>query len=539
MTPTTPAQLVPSTADPVVFTPSPQQAALFHWIDHGRGSALVEAVAGAGKTTTLVKSMELMEGTVLALMYGNAAQRDFKEKAEAAGVLSKYRHVSTCHSAGLYDWRNVCPKNRKGESLLEITDAKTKRIIDDLAKQDPTILGYRSFVTKMVSFGKQFLMGVADPYNSELTRKRAISNMGVWRGLANHFGADQDLTEDMDINLALADVVKVFNISREMCKMVIDFDDMIYAPIAHNVRMFGNDWVLVDECQDINPARREIAKRLLKPGGRLIAVGDSRQAIFGFTGAGADSLERIATEFKCKRLPLTITYRCPKAVVAYVHQWVDHIEAHESAPEGIVRTYVQPPAVEGEKELPWHEHEKVRAGDAVLCRYTVPLIKAAYSMLRHGRACKVEGREIGNGLVQLATKWKVKSLDALDTKLEKYLTRETEKALAQDNETKAEEIADKVESLQVFIGRCRGKQLYTIEALVAEIESLFADDVKGVAVLATGHKSKGREWNRVLWIQAAQRRRNLKPWEEIQEINLKYVIGTRSKHELVLIPENV
>jgi DNA helicase-2/ATP-dependent DNA helicase PcrA len=340
--------------------------------------------------------------------------------------------------------------------------------------------------------------------------------------------------------VAMADVVTIFEQSKALCRTVIDFDDMIYAPLAFNARFFQVDWVMIDECQDINPARRELARRMLKPGGRLVAVGDSRQAIYGFTGAGADALERIVIEFGCKRLPLTVTYRCPKAVVAYVQQWVKHIEAHESAPEGCVRAPMLDKVGEGlPKPRPWFESEGLRAGDAVLCRYTLPLIKQAYNMLRAGRACKVEGREIGKGLENLATRWKVKSLDVLENRLAKFLAKEVAKAKAADNERAAEEIRDRVASLQVFIERTRTNGHNTIEELVLEIQALFADDVKGVPVLCTGHKSKGREWHRVYWMQTTLRQKNLQDWQLVQEANLKYVMATRAKSELILLPEGM
>lgn len=94
----------------------------------------------------------------------------------------------------------------------------------------------------------------------------------------------------------------------------IDFDDMVYLPLVFKLRLFPQDWVLIDEAQDTNPTRRALAARMLKPGGRVIAVGDPRQAIYGFTGADNDALEQIAAQFSCKRMPLTVSYRCPQAV---------------------------------------------------------------------------------------------------------------------------------------------------------------------------------------------------------------------------------
>jgi len=74
--------------------------------------------------------------------------------------------------------------------------------------------------------------------------------------------------------------------SNESAKLgMLDFDDQLYLPLLWKLRLFQNDFVFIDEAQDTNPVRRALAKLALRPGGRLIAVGDPRQAIYGFTGA--------------------------------------------------------------------------------------------------------------------------------------------------------------------------------------------------------------------------------------------------------------
>ncbi len=116
----------------------------------------------------------------------------------------------------------------------------------------------------------------------------------------------------------------------------IDFEDMVYLPLILKCRFWRHGVVMIDEAQDTNPARRALVRALVRKGGRVIAVGDRRQAIYGFTGADADALDLIKADFNCIEFPLTITYRCPKNVVAFAQQWVSHISADETAPEGSV-----------------------------------------------------------------------------------------------------------------------------------------------------------------------------------------------------------
>ena len=268
---------------------------------------------------------------------------------------------------------------------------------------------------------------------------------------------------------------------------------------------------------------------MLKPGGRLVAVGDRHQAIYGFTGADADSMDLIAKDFAAAELPLTVTYRCPKAVVALAHQWVNHIQAHETAPEGRVSEVTL-------GDILAKPHAMLRPTDAILCRNTKPLIELAYQLIRKGMGCTVEGRDIGQGLIALARKWKVRSLGALADRLERFKETEMQKAIAKGQETKAQSIEDKVDTLTLIIAQTQEQGGSDINDLVASINRLFSDDATGLLKLSTVHKSKGREWERVFILgrsayMPSQWAR--KAWQQQQEVNLMYVAVTRAKAELV------
>jgi superfamily I DNA/RNA helicase len=57
-------------------------------------------------------------------------------------------------------------------------------------------------------------------------------------------------------------------------------------------------------------------ERSLGHSSRFVAVGDPHQAIYGFRGANSDALDKIVARFACRTLPLSVSYRCSKAVVA-------------------------------------------------------------------------------------------------------------------------------------------------------------------------------------------------------------------------------
>lgn len=494
------------------FVPSVQQAAFFDWIDNGQGSCVLEAVAGAGKTTTLIKALERMTGKIFFGAYNKKIAEEIKAKSPSKPDLL----ISTMHAAGFGAWRKACRfANVDGDKVRNIFRAAVTRNMQYAPFQGP--------VLQLVSLAKQAGIGI-DGF-------AGIKSRAAWQSLIDHYDIETfDETTGMDnVEIIIKLAIKTLEASIEQNFKVIDFDDMIYAPLYHGCGLDKFDWVLVDEAQDTNATRRELALRMLADNGRLVAVGDRHQAIYGFTGADSKALDLIAEATSASRLPLTTTFRCPKAVVKYAQQWVNHIQAAETAPEGLVR--------EAQIE---ELHAEAKPGDAILCRFNAPLVEHVYKFIAAGIPAKIEGREIGSGLVKLAQRWKVKSLTTLLDRLNAYAEREIKKYTEKEQPAKVTAIEDKTNCLRIIIDRVQQKDPHTnrpVEAVVAEIESIFADngDTTKVVLLSSVHKSKGREWPKVIWLQTGLNKRATKDWMLEQEANLNYVAATRSMNELVLI----
>lgn len=491
------------------FKPSIQQAAFFQWITEATGSCVLEAVAGAGKTSTLIVALEMMTGTIFFGAYNKKIAEEIQQRAPQKPGLT----ISTMHAAGFKAWRRAAQR-------AQVNADKCRDIFRCAAEQFPEYAPFEGPVLQLVSLAKQAAVGISKPMASRST----------WTDLIEHFDIevfDEDTsTDNTELIIKLARKTLERSIERDMD--VVDFDDMIYAPLIHNVKMFQHDWVLIDEAQDTNESRRLLSLRMLKKGGRLVAVGDRHQAIYGFTGADSDSLDLIARAVNAEQLPLTTTFRCPKAVVTYAQQWVNHIQAAETAPEGLVTTEVVTNLI-----------TVAKPGDAILCRFNAPLIKYVYKFIAAGIAAKVEGREIGNGLKMLARRWKVRKLTAMLDKLEVYLERETAKYVAKEQAAKVSAVEDKVNCLRVIIERVLKTDpncSAPVDRVCKEIDSIFTEDGNtNVVLFSSIHKSKGREWQRVVWLQTGPSGWARMAWEQEQEVNLCYVAATRAKHELVLV----
>ena len=507
----------------MTVTLSIQQAAAIDWAENGEGNAVVEAVAGAGKTFTLVEILERLsrKGLTTAMVaYNKSITVEIKERTDARGLDTE---VGTAHSFG---FKGV----QRALGFPQVEAKKNRDIIQKLA-----IPGwYAEVVDKLVSHAKNAGIGIARLGGD-------IDDNAKWIEIFDRHDLIAALPEEFRygvnaMEIAINDAKRVLRKSNEIIRDVIDFDDMCYLPLLLDIPMPQYDFVLLDEAQDTNETRRALVAKMVKPTGRLVAVGDPHQAIYGFTGADNDSLDRIKRDFNAIELPLTVTYRCPKAVVRVAQQWVSHIEAHESAPEGeyLNIEYADLLATDG-----------LSKDDAILCRKTAPLIKMAYALIRRGVPCKVEGRNIGNGLLKIIRKWKrVKTISALLDKVREWEAREIKKAMDADAESRVEAIKDLAECIFELASVFEGRD--PVALLEERVSLMFGDDVAaaGLLTLATIHRSKGREWERVFWVgrEAWQPSKMAKQqWQLDQEINLMYVAATRAKETLIEVsapPEN-
>lgn len=525
----------------MTFQLNAQQHAVVDWIETGSGSLNLIARAGCGKTFTLIEGalrsiVTGNRGEVSLMAFNKAIADEIKAKIAKVGETEprfldwRRVQVGTCHSVGFSAWRRVAKD-------VKVEDKKVLQLIDRRALKE----------------GRQSVYAVAAPALAKAVGLAKQSGCGflwsrgdqhTWYELLEKHAIEDDLDGAATLEEVVRAATEVLTESANLDREVVDFDDMLLAPLLHRVRFWPKDWVLLDEAQDTNAVRRALALAILKPRtGRLIAVGDDRQAIYGFTGADDTALDLIAEQLGSRTLPLNVTYRCPKAVVREANKLVPDLTAHATAPEGVVRELrLTRPGTEAPfRDVPWFEDEAPAASSVVLCRNTKPLVAQAYALLRHGIGCRVEGREIGEGLVQLAQRWKrVTGLPTLADRLQDYQEKEQQRWLAKERPERAQAVEDRCQTLQEIIKQLSGEGKTDVAQLVAFIRNLFGDSRPGeranVLTLSTIHKAKGREWPTVYLLDRAGTLPSSwarKPWQQRQEANLEYVAITRAQRELV------
>jgi DNA helicase-2/ATP-dependent DNA helicase PcrA len=501
---------------------------------------IVEARAGTGKTTTLVEGIRLVMG-LPARITPSEQQKAVWEQMELSrgktprgicfvafnkSIATELQErvppgssAMTMHSMGFKAvqeaFGRVKVESWRVQNILSVIMEKDIR---EIWKEKAEVI---KATGKLVGLCKLNLIDHTLP--AEMFREELDT-------LAAHYDVDLNGDREEVYSLIPQVLARCLDVRGDM---MIDFNDMIWLPVALDLSVRRYSLLLVDEAQDMNRCQQALAK---KAGERLILCGDPKQAIYGFAGADAESMIRMTKELQetpagCKTLPLTVTRRCGKAIVEEAKKIVEDFDAFETNPEGKV-SHASFKAAEGQDYT-----KDVFDGDFILCRVNAPLVSQCFRFLKAGRKANIQGKDIGAGLISLIKKQKVKTVVDLIPKLEEFFRKEEEKENKKrfPNEARRIALQDRQDCLMTF---CEGYEF--VEEVIAKIESVFTDDRVSPGIkLSSIHKSKGLEAKRVFFLvhkdAPCPHPMAESEWQMEQEWNLRYVAITRAIEELVFV----
>lgn len=266
-------------------------------------------------------------------------------------------------------------------------------------------------------------------------------------------------------------------------KLPMDFTDMLYyaTQYVHKEDFKQYNVVMVDEIQDLSPLQYQLIKMLKTPRGRLVGVGDEKQAIYGFQGSNLDTLNAIKNAPNTVTLPLSMTYRCARDIVD---------EACKVFPDGIVAAPGAEKGFVGEGTF-----KDAQEGDFILCRNNAPLVEAFITLLRKGKKCTILGKEFGDELVSLIDSvddvWGLEQvLENMISKLQKKGVKSPTKCEAYD---KLNEKVNVLLSLYEYFG--------DLETVRSRIYDIFVENASRGITLSTIHKSKGLESDNIYFLE--------------------------------------
>ena len=468
----------------------------------------VVATAGSGKTTVIEKCIQDVpfELSVLAVAFGKDIKTTLEQKLCALSNVT----VKTLNGFGYGACRNAVKRyikieKKKVENLLYF-DVMGKPTAKD---EKDIYYASRGMICRLIGLLKANMTW--EPTDVDIRELMEIHGMSL----------PKKVPEASLIRL-IQDTYK-----RNWSKTaVMDYDDQIAMPLYHGWPVDSYDRVYVDEAQDLTLGQIELTSLAVGPGGRVYYVGDPRQAIYLFRGADSHAVDNIINRMTCERMPLSICYRCSKAVVRRAQQKAPEIEFFEGSPEG-----------SDTEVLTKDFRTQSQSGDFVLCRTTAPLVSECLRAIRGGKKASVRGREIGDRLIEFVDSVGY-ALD--DTKgfleaLQVYFHAQQEKLTRGNREDALILLTDTYETIRVF-----GEECETVPKIKARIAAIFDDDQGDGIQFMTIHKSKGLEAPRVWCLRPDLLPHKLAKTDEqlVAEDNLWFVMVTRCQIDLFwVIPE--
>jgi DNA helicase-2/ATP-dependent DNA helicase PcrA len=503
------------------FRPSRYQQAIFDWVAHSTGNAVVKATAGSGKTTTLVEIARRLPDDieVCFLSFTKSIAEELQRR------LPRHVPARTLHALGFRALKDAYPELRRVEVDKHKYSNLAANAVHQLARahgmDEMAVTQARDYLRELV---KHALQSLTDPADVAALRQLALR---------------YNLTPPSQVEIEKSCLHAVDLIIRTGTALPLSrenppsYEDMVYIPVTTRMPFPQFDFVLVDEAQDLNPMQLEFALRAVRDHGRAVFVGDQRQSIYGFAGADTEAIPRIIHRTNATVLPLSISYRCPRSHVRLARRIAPEIEWRPDAPEGRVDWLRE------EHFLRW-----IRPGDMVLCRYNAPLVRKCLELIRQKKPAVIRGRALGEELVRLVRQALGEAAPPPHRIIERI--RQFAKTVLQRLETQypdtavrervAEQKKDLFEAVEVVVQGALQAGLQRPAELTAHIEHLFREDNQAV-VFSTVHQAKGHEADRVFILYPERMIANCARTEASVrgEECVQFVALTRARSHLIFV----
>ena len=477
------------------FTATPEQTEIIDFALESTENLIINALAGAAKSSTLRLLAKYMPVQPILSLAFNKRIVDHMIKI-LPGHVKPSTANSICHRVwGTAIGRRLTVDTKKSYNLI-------KAQIDLLPSGGERMDAYGLFAEISAALRRAKSQGYVPPRS--VSGKSLVTQDEFYGGLEE---APDGWLIDL-IDRCLAEGI------RQAYEGLIDFDDQPFM-----ATLFGGSFpqfkvVMADEAQDFNLINHAMVGRLVGPQTRLIAVGDPWQSIYAFRGAATNSMALLQERFNMHEMTLSVSFRCPRAVVRNAHRRVPHMKWPDWAIEGTVKT------------LPEWGPGTIEDGAAIICRSNAPLLKCALALLRAKRGVNLVGTDLGPQLVRALKKFGDPNMpqrevfDAIDIWESEKLAKARDPANA----------TDRAECLRVF-----ARFGPTLGSAIALAEHIFAST--GTIQLLSGHKSKGLEWDTVYHLDPHRVPTPFAKTPEAreQELNVRYVIETRAKKSLYFI----
>lgn len=436
----------------------------------------VNAVAGSGKSYSLLAYAKSKQGRILYLAYNKVIQEEISRKAKAQGISMD---VLTTHS-------------------LAYRGLKSRGYNIDVSKQ----FNYTMFKVEcqvLFNLRKEETWGLF---------KKLESYLNYWSCTSISFN---DLLDQKHVLGRDRDVMN--HVFQKMCRFELPVAHDFYLKIFSRLQpQLGYDYILVDESQDLSAPTLEIVSSQNQ--GIKVFVGDENQSIYGFRYAmNALDSELIAGY---RQLYLTQSFRYTQRIANIANEvlsWKSKYSDYEIVP---IRGLNEPITVPNR---------------AIITRTNFTLLNQAYIIAQQGRSLYIEGNLNLDSFHKLICDFNRIRLG--QEPILPYLPKK--KDLKGCKEMYA--IAEDFEMLNLvrLVEDFKSESVN----IIPRIQRMLTTKENADIVLTNTHKSKGLEYNSVMltddFIKYSDiNEDNAQKMNLDEEINLLYVALTRTTNELIL-----
>jgi DNA helicase-2/ATP-dependent DNA helicase PcrA len=489
--------------------PSEKQLEIFKTWEETDKNIVISAVAGSGKSTTLMELLKRSRKKTLMLAFNKSIQEDLEKKI--VDLELKQGKALTLHSLGLSAIRKnhkkvYIEKNKAYSIFFEVLN-KNKKWFKGMSTGDRSKLMFT--IIDFDSISRIFLTDDLKEIN--------FHALNMDKSTFTEFPYFVELWE------YYLTVRERFNSANDL---IIDFTDMIYLPVAKNYDLPIDPYYLfIDECQDLNLVQHKLIDKLINgPVKKWVAVGDPKQAIYGFSGSHTTSFDLFSEKENTVLLPLDINYRCSSSIIAKANEIFNNLIPFKSE-YGVVANE--------------NKVENIKENSLIICRNSKPIFQLFIDLLSIGKNPSLVGEDILNKMLHFFSPYKdlhiETALDRLYAEMEILLNK---KDSSDQSAIKYYVFRENLECGMILI-----KKFYSTEQTKNFKTSVFIDKLKAIfnvesdIKICTIHKSKGLEADTVYILNEslipskfAKSKQQLE-----QEQNLKYVARTRAKKEMFFL----
>lgn len=338
----------------------------------------------------------------------------------------------------------------------------------------------------------------------------------------------------LDVHERVVSLAEIALRASDADRSQVDQSDMIRLPVLLGLKSHveRGTLVVVDECQDYNLAMALLLMDCIAPKGtQVLLVGDKdHQSLMQFTGARPELTDLMAENYGCVRLPLTMNFRCSKAVLR--NACGRPLQPRPDAPEGEVGT-VQMNAFMRDVET-----GTIGEGAAVLSEANLPLIVLGLRLLANGIPVQMRAEKLEPQVRRFCYRYVEGAFDTRKTKIGQLADkiRQSMNAVEREGGEIPEDDREMLKALDSLETYCLSQGItesrYNVGSRSFEHPIQIAlhkllTGTKGVT-LCTGHTSKGLEWETVYHLPAKVKQPEL-DWQVHQAFCLQHVIQTRAK----------